>query len=162
MQEKNDMTGLQAYQKLSAMCARGEHCQYEMTEKMRQWGIDSDSQAQVIERLVQERYVDDERYCRAFISDKIRYSRWGRRKIEQALWQKHIPESISRPLLDAIDDSEYVSILKPMIRQKIRSTTARSDYDRYIKVMKWAMSRGYTTDIIKQCITADYDDALTD
>ena len=74
--------------KLAALCARGEHCQHDMLEKMRQWGVDEQEQASVMQRLVKERYVDDERYTRAFVHDKMTYNQWGRRKIEQALWLK--------------------------------------------------------------------------
>ena len=87
---KRETTGREAFQKLSALCARSEHCQQEMLEKMRQWGVDADEQAWVMQRLVEERYVDDERYARAFVHDKMQYNQWGRRKIEQALWLKHI------------------------------------------------------------------------
>jgi len=156
------MTGKQAYEKLSALCARSEHCQQELLDKMAQWGVAADEQAAVMARLVSERYVDDERFCRAFILDKIRYSKWGRRKIEQSLWMKHIDESISRPMLDDIEDEEYISVLKPMIRQKQRSTTGRNDYERYMKVIKWAMGRGYTMDIIRQCMDIRDEDELLD
>lgn len=162
MEKKQNMTGKQAYEKLSALCARSEHCQQELLDKMAQWGVAADEQAAVMARLVSERYVDDERFCRAFILDKIRYSKWGRRKIEQSLWMKHIDESISRPMLDDIEDEEYISVLKPMIRQKQRSTTGRNDYERYMKVIKWAMGRGYTMDIIRQCMDIRDEDELLD
>jgi len=162
MEKKQNMTGKQAYEKLSALCARSEHCQQELLDKMAQWGVAADEQAAVMARLVSERYVDDKRFCRAFILDKIRYSKWGRRKIEQSLWMKHIDESISRPMLDDIEDEEYISVLKPMIRQKQRSTTGRNDYERYMKVIKWAMGRGYTMDIIRQCMDIRDEDELLD
>ena len=65
----------QAYLKLSALCARSEHCAYEMTEKMRCWQMSEEEQAAVIERLVKERFIDDERYARAFAADKIKYNK---------------------------------------------------------------------------------------
>ena len=87
-------TETEAYLTLAALCAQAEHCQWEMLEKMRRWELSDEAQARVMERLVNERYVDDERYTRAFVKDKVRYNKWGRRKVEQALWQKHIEESI--------------------------------------------------------------------
>ena len=81
---------------LAALCAQAEHCQYEMLEKMRKWEIPEEGQARVMERLVKERYVDDERFARAFVKDKIRYNKWGRRKVDQALWQKRIHEDIRK------------------------------------------------------------------
>ena len=77
MQISKEMTAQQAYSKLTALCARSEHCQHELLEKMRQWGVGEAEQAQVMARLVSERYVDDERFARAFVLDKVRYNKWA-------------------------------------------------------------------------------------
>ena len=156
------MSGKEAYQKLTDLCARGEHCQHEMTEKMRRWGVSDEEQAQVMARLIDERYVDDARYTHAFVYDKIRYSKWGRRKVEQALWMKHIDATIIRQELDAVDDEEYTAELKPLLRQKRRSTKASSDYELNMKLIKFAISRGFTMDIIKQCIDVENEDEFLD
>ena len=141
-----------AYLTLAALCAQAEHCQYEMLEKMRRWELDDEAQARVMQRLVSERYVDDERYARAFVKDKVHYNKWGRRKVEQALWQKHIDEDIRQQVLDEIDDEEYISVLRPLLKQKRRSTKAANDYQLNQKLMRFALGRGFTFDIIRQCI----------
>ena len=149
---KKEMTGQQAYQKLTDLCARSEHCQQEMLEKMQQWGVSEEEQAQVMERLIREQYVDDARFARAFIYDKIRYNKWGRRKVEQALWQKHIDDDIRQRVLDEVDDEEYLDVLRPLLKQKRRSTKAASDYELNQKLVRFALSRGFTYDIIRQCL----------
>ena len=151
-----------AYLTLAALCAQAEHCQYEMLEKMRRWELDDEAQARVMQRLVSERYVDDERYARAFVKDKVRYNKWGRRKVEQALWQKHIDEDIRQQVLDEIDDEEYISVLRPLLKQKRRSTKAANDYQLNQKLMRFALGRGFTFDIIRQCINLDDLDDLDD
>lgn len=153
-------TEQEAYLALAALCAQAEHCQWEMTEKMRRWELSDEAQARIMERLVKERYVDDERYARAFVKDKVRYNKWGQRKIEQALWQKHIDDDIRQRILDEIDDEEYLSILRPLLQQKRKSTKAQSDYELNQKLIRFALSRGYTYDIIRQCI--EVEDELVD
>lgn len=153
-------TEQEAYLALAALCAQAEHCQWEMTEKMRRWELSDEAQARIMERLVKERYVDDERYARAFVKDKVRYNKWGRRKIEQALWQKHIDDDIRQRILDEIDDEEYLSILRPLLQQKRKSTKAQSDYELNQKLIRFALSRGYTYDIIRQCL--EVEDELVD
>lgn len=138
--------------KLTALCARGEHCQHDMLEKMSRWGVDNAIQASVMAYLTDHHYVDDERYARAYVNDKIKYNHWGRRKVEQGLWQKHIDLSLQQRVLDDIDDSLYVEILRPLLQQKRRTTRADSDYELNQKLMKFALSRGFTYDIIRQCI----------
>jgi len=159
---KKEMTGQQAYLKLTALCARSEHCQQEMLDKMRQWGVSEEERAQVMQRLVNERYVDDERFTRAFVNDKIRYNKWGRRKVEQALWMKHIDEHIARAILDEVDDEEYTATLTPMLKQKRRTTKANSDYELNMKLIKFALSRGFTMDIIKQCLDVEDESEFLD
>ncbi len=145
----------EAYLTLAALCAQAEHCQWEMLEKMRRWEVPEETQARVMQRLVKERYVDDERYAQAFVKDKIRYNKWGRRKVDQALWQKHIDEDIRKRVLDEVDDEEYLGVLRPLLKQKRKSTKANSDYELNQKLMRFAMGRGFTFDIIRQCIDVE-------
>ena len=140
---------------LAALCAQAEHCQWEMLEKMRRWEVPEDAQARVMQRLISERYVDDERYAQAFVKDKIRYNKWGRRKVEQALWQKRIDEDIRKRVLDEVDDDEYLSVLRPLLKQKRRSIKAQNDYELNQKLMRFALGRGFTFDIIRQCIDVE-------
>lgn len=153
-----EVTEQGAYLQLAQLCARSEHCQYELTEKMRRWGMSDEAQARVMQRLVGERYVDDERYARAFVRDKIRYNKWGRRKVEQALWVKRIDDDIRERVLGEVDDGEYIAVLKPLLQQKCKSTKAATDYELNQKLVKFALGRGFTFDIIRQCIDGDVDE----
>lgn len=148
-------TEQEAFLTLAALCAQAEHCQWEMTEKMRRWELSEEAQARIMERLTKERYVDDERFARAFIKDKIRYNKWGRRKVEQALWQKHIAEDIRQQTLDEVSYEEYLDVLKPLIKQKRKTIKAKNDYEINQKLMRFALSRGFTFDIIRQCIDVE-------
>jgi regulatory protein len=156
-----EMTEKDALFKLTALCSQAEHCTYEMLEKMRRWEIADDAQARIMEYLVREKYVDDERYCRLFVKDKIRYNKWGRRKVEQALMQKRISRDIYQPVLDEVDDEEYLTILKPLLQNKRRQLKAMSEYEANGRLIRFAISRGFTMDIIRQCIN-DTDDYTED
>ena len=152
---KRDMTEQEAYLQLAALCAQAEHCQQEMRDKMRRWELDETVQNRIIDRLIKERYVDDERYARAFVKDKIRYNKWGRRKVQQALWQKHIDAEIQQRVLDEIDEKEYLDILRPLLKQKRKSIKAESDYELNQKLVRFALGRGFGFDIIRQCLNVD-------
>ena len=155
MKTEND-----AFLTLAALCAQAEHCQYEMLEKMRRWEIPEDAQARVMAKLIKERYVDDERYAQAFVKDKIRYNKWGRRKVEQGLWLKRIDEDIRKRVLDDVDDDEYLSVLRPLLKQKRKTIKANSDYELNQKLMRFAVGRGFTFDIIRQCIDVEEDELV--
>ena len=148
----NEITEDQVLNRLTALCARGEHCEGEMREKMRRWGVDTDTQDRIIAYLVANQYVDDERYTRFFIKDKMQFNKWGRRKIEQALFAKRVKDEISQPLLDEIGENEWKGILLPLLKAKQKSITTGTPYEQKAKLMKFALSRGFTMDIIRACM----------
>lgn len=152
---KKEITEQEAYLQLAALCAQAEHCQQEMRDKMRRWELDETAQNRIIARLVKERYIDDERYARAFVKDKIRYNKWGRRKVQQALWLKHIDADIQQRVLDEIDEKEYLDVLRPLLKQKWKSIKAESDYELNQKLVRFALGRGFGFDIIRQCLKVD-------
>lgn len=152
---KKAITEQEAYLQLAALCAQAEHCQQEMRDKMRRWELDETAQNRIVARLVKERYIDDERYARAFVKDKIRYNKWGRRKVQQALWLKHIDSEIQQRVLDEIDEKEYLDVLRPLLKQKRKSIKAASDYELNQKLVRFALSRGFGFDIIRQCLDVD-------
>ena len=146
------MTEEQALQKLAALCSQSEHCTSEMNEKMTRWGIDEDAQQRVVEYLVANRYVDGRRYARSFVNDKLKYNKWGPRKIEQSLWMKHIDESIQREALDDVDNEEYISVLRPLLTSKRKTTKAETDYEMNQKLLRFAIGRGFTFEQVKEVI----------
>ena len=148
--------------RLTSLCSTAEHCSHEMLEKMRRWEIDEDTQARIMEYLVKEKYIDDERYARFFAKDKIRYNKWGRRKVEQAMWQKHIDTDIQQRVLGEIDDDEYLLILRPLLKSKRRTVKAANNYEMNMKLIRFAMGRGFTMDIIRQCLDNDEFDEISD
>ena len=152
---KKEMTEQEAYLQLATLCAQAEHCEQEMRDKMKRWEIDETVQNRIIDRLVKERYIDNERYARAFVKDKIRYNKWGRRKVQQALWMKRIDNDIQQRVLYEIDDKEYLDVLRPLLKQKRKSTKAANDYELNQKLVRFALGRGFTFDIIRQCLEVD-------
>ena len=152
---KKEMTEQEAYLRLTVLCAQAEHCQQEMRDKMKRWELDEAVQNRVIARLTKERYIDDERYTRAFVKDKILYNKWGRRKIQQGLWMKRIDDDIQQRVLDEVDNEEYLNVLKPLLNQKRKSIKAQSDYELNQKLIRFALGRGFTFDIIRQCLNVE-------
>ena len=148
-----------ALQRLTALCASAEHCEYEMMEKMRKWEVEESDRERIMAYLRQAKFVDDERYARAFVSDKVRYNKWGRRKVEQGLWAKHIAEDIRQRVLDEVDESQYKSVLTDLLKSKRRSIKAANDYEMNRKLIKFALSRGFDYSIVRHCIDCDdYDE----
>lgn len=153
MQKKiKEITEQDALRKLGALCSRAEHCSFEMRTKMQRWGLDGDAQERVLKTLVKGRYVDDERYARAFAADKIRYNKWGKRKVDQALFMKHIDEDVRRRVLDEFDDGELRESLRPLLLAKMKTTKAKNDYELSCKLIRFALGRGYGMEETRACL----------
>ena len=106
----------------------------------------------MLERLETEKYIDDERYCRAFVNDKFRFAKWGKMKIAQGLYMKKIPSDVAWRHLNEIDEEEYLSILRDLLASKRKSIHAKDDYELNGKLMRFAVSRGFELKDIRRCI----------
>ena len=150
-----ELTEKEALFRLTTLCSQAEHCTWEMTEKMRRWGLSDEAQARIMQYLTDEGYIDETRYCRAFVRDKIRHNKWGRRKVEQALLAKRISRDTYLPVLDETDDADYLEVLRPLLKSRRNQLGGMSDYEQRGRLMRFAMSRGFTFDIIRQCLDVD-------
>lgn len=147
-----EMTEQQALSSLAAACSRAEHCTGEIILKLDRWGIAPDARQRIVDYLVANKYVDDLRYARMFVRDKLKFNKWGRRKIAEAMWQKRVPSDIQEEALADISDEEYAEILLPLLKAKAPSVKARNDYEWAMKLMKFAVGRGFDTHIIRRCL----------
>lgn len=146
------MTEEAVLKKLTAFCAKAEHCTGEICEKLYRWQVPEEQRERIVSYLIEHRFIDDERYTRAFIADKIRFAKWGKRKIAQALYLKHIPREIIESLLDEVGTDDYEEELLPQLTRKWQTITAQNNYERGLKLIRWAMGRGYEWQTIKACM----------
>ena len=115
------MTEEEALNRVAAYCSAAEHCRAEVSDKLQKWGIAYDAIERILARLEAEKYIDDERYCRAFIGDKFRFAKWGKMKIGQGLYMKKIPSDVAWRHLNEIDQEEYLAVLRDLLASKRKS-----------------------------------------
>ncbi len=137
---------------MQAYCATSEHCKADVIEKLHRWGIAYDAADRIVDRLVQEKYIDEERFCRAFVHDKYRFDKWGKLKIAQALQLKKIPSYVYNLMLNEIDQEEYLAVLRGLLESKRKSVRASSPYEQNGKLVRFALSRGFGMEDISRCI----------
>lgn len=148
-----NITESEALNKVAAYCSTAEHCRSEVCEKLQRWGLPYEAINSILERLQEEKYIDEERFCRAFIKDKYRFEKWGKVKISQALQVKKIPYSTFQFFFDEIiDQEEYISILSNLLASKRKSIRAESEYELNGKLIRFALSRGFEMKDIRCCI----------
>ncbi|WP_294593121.1 regulatory protein RecX [uncultured Bacteroides sp.] len=147
-----EITETEALNRVAAYCSTAEHCRAEIAEKLQRWGIAYDAIERILDRLEQDKYIDEERFCRAFINDKYRFAKWGKVKIKQALQLKKIPSVTYHSFLNEIDEEEYLSILRDLLNSKRKSVRAENEYELNGKLMRFAFSRGFEMKDIRRCI----------
>ena len=147
-----EITETEALNRVAAYCSTAEHCRAEIAEKLQRWGIAYDAIDRIINRLEQEKYIDEERFCRAFINDKYRLAKWGKMKIGQALQLKKISSSVYWPYVNEIDEEEYHAVLQKLLAAKRKSVRAESEYELNGKLVRFALSRGFEMKDICRCI----------
>lgn len=147
-----ELTESEALGKVAAYCSMAEHCASEVISKLESWNIPAEAIERILERLDKEKYMDEGRYCRCFVNDKLRFNKWGKVKIAQTLYQKQISQEAIRASLDAVDEDEYQRILLELLISKKKSVKAKSDYELNGKLIRFALGRGYGMDVIQRCL----------
>ncbi|MDE7376773.1 MAG: RecX family transcriptional regulator [Muribaculaceae bacterium] len=146
-------TAAQAMARLEELCARAEHCQSEMRDKLRTWGIPSGDAEKVIASLRQHKFVDDTRYARAYVHDKFSYQKWGRRKIAQGLMTKRISRDEISDALAEIDQEEYIETLTSLLKAKLRTDPSLLDtYEGRARLYRFALQRGFESQFISSVL----------
>ncbi len=157
--QMKQLTASEALGRMAAFCSAAEQCRADAREKLRRWGVDEADVERILDRLEQEKFIDGQRFCRAYINDKLRFAKWGKVKIAQALRQKEIAPDVYLPLLDEIDRRTYLDTLQKLLESKLRSVHAASRYEMEGKLARFALGRGFEMEDIRHCLSLsdDYD-----
>lgn len=146
------LTPPEALHRAAALCSSSEHCIDDIRQKLTRWGIGTTDTQTIIERLVHERFIDEERYAIAFVRDKFRFACWGRIKMSYALQQKRIPGHLIAHALSHINNELYTTRLTALLQEKSRSITDENPETRRAKLFRFAASRGFESDLIFKAI----------
>ena len=138
----------EALNKAAAYCTLCERCISEVKAKLDSWGIGYASQTKILERLIDEKFIDERRYCSAFVNDKLRFNHWGRIKIRAKLIEKRLPRELITETLENIDEEEYNNILLTLIANKAKEVSTDEERKRREKLLRFAASRGFEPSII--------------
>lgn len=146
------MTYEAALARMAALCSVSEHCELEIREKLQRAVVSAPDIDRIVERLYDEGYLNTARYCRAYALDKLRFTHWGRLKIEYALRGKGLPQEDIREALDELPEDEYQRVLHDLLQQKARMIVDDDEYTRRGKLMRYATGRGFTADEINNSL----------
>ena len=155
---KKPLTPGEALNKAAAYCTLCERCISEVSTKLTAWGVPHGEQEKILARLTNEKFIDEARYCRAFVNDKVKFNRWGRIKIIAALREKHLPQEHIKEAMENIDEEIYLQALKETIETKRRELKGKDDFATQQKIIRHAASRGYEPALIISTIKYNGDE----
>ena len=136
-----------ALTKLMEWCSKSERCIYEAKNKLKKFELSDDQSDTAIEYLINEKFIDDSRYVKFFVNDKLRFNKWGKVKLHFMLRQKQINESVISEALDEIDHELYLQILRDLLVSKLKSVKGKSAYERKGKLANHALNHGFETEL---------------
>jgi len=146
------LTPQQAVNRAAALCARCEQAPGDIREKLLRWGLPRDEAERVLGLLVEQGFVDEERFARAFVKDRFAFNGWGRIKIAYQLRQKGISAAVVDEAMTAIDDDRYRERLVELLRAKWREVSSREPRAAWAAMMRFAASRGFETSLASDCV----------
>ncbi len=153
LKPRRTKTPEQALASLMRLCARAEKSSGDARRLMRNWQIGAEDSRRILERLIKERFIDDERYAAAFVREKSNLGGWGGYKIRTALKRKEIEDSIIERALASINPDQSREQLRNRLARKERTTKASTLYEKRTKLIRYGLSLGYEFDIVSDTVT---------
>jgi len=142
----------EAREKIRGFCLYRERSQQECRDKLYTYGLNTDTIEILLSELVQERFVDEERFARAFVRGKYSIKRWGRYKIKQALYPHHLSAYVLKKAFTEIDADKYWRNLMHLTEKRWPLTKGKNEYIRQQKLRVYLQARGYESDLVREAL----------
>jgi regulatory protein len=143
MLKRKSLTNEQALQKLRHYCSYQERCHSEVRSKLYQLGVSKKFHDELIAELIQQNYLNEERFAIAFARGKFKMNQWGKRKIVQALKEKKISDYCIKMALKQIEDNAYIETLEKLAKKKIELFNGELPINNKKNAITWLISKGY-------------------
>lgn len=150
--EKKPKSAAQALQSLMRICARAEKSSGDALRLMRGWGVPEAEREGVLNKLIEQRFIDDRRYAEAYVREKSNLSGWGARKIAFQLRQKGVDKEIIDTTLSSLDSETQLEQLTAKLERKLRTTKAANNYELRGKLLRYGMGLGYDYEMTRSAI----------
>lgn len=134
--------------KMQSWCAYQERCQQDTRNKLYELGLWPEAVENIIVKLIEDNFINEERFAMQFAKGKFNIKKWGRIKIKQELKQKRVSDYCLKKALQQIDEEEYIAMLTKVIATKKRLITEKNPIKLKFKLATFAISKGYERDLV--------------
>ncbi len=154
---KKIITALVALEKIRAWCAYQERYQEEVRRKLLQWGIDPEVAEHHIATLIEEDFLNEERFAKAFARGKFRIKKWGRRKILYELRKRGLSEYCIRVAMKEIPEEDIAETLKKLVEKLKREKSGiKSLKVQNYKITTYLINRGFDVNAIRNALNKEF------
>lgn len=152
MKETSRLTDDQILDKMAKYCAYQERSVKEVTDKLKTFEISEKDREEIINYLIDNKFVNDERFAHAFVRGKINQSGWGVNKIRFHLIQKGVSKEIIDEALQSFDEEAYRQRLVEVLKAKAKTVKAANDFERNRKLAAYAIQKGFEAPLVWEVI----------
>jgi regulatory protein len=156
MIQQKHLTKEQGFQKIKHYCAYQERCHSEIKEKLYSLGLWKKDAEEIISQLIEENYLNEERFAILFAGGRFRLKQWGRVKIKYELKQRQVSEYCIKKAMKEIDEASYQKTFNKLATEKLK--TLKSEKNIFIKkrkVQDYLLQKGYEHEMIKELFSSD-------
>lgn len=150
--KRRTYTPQQARAKAQHYCAYQERAQQEIRNKLYEWGLYQSDVENIISELIQENFLNEERFALAYAQGKFRIKGWGKRKIKQSLQNKQVPQKLIQKALNNLDEDEYLKKLADVLEKKSALLKEKDTFKRRYQLSQFAQMRGFESDLISDVL----------
>lgn len=150
--QRKPLTLQQAMNRAAALCARCEQAPNDIREKLLKWGLSAPDASRLLQDLIGQGFLDEQRFARAYVKDKFAFNGWGKIKIAHQLRLKGIPIEAINEAMASIDPDAYRQRLVELLRAKWTSVKDREPRAAWAAMMRFAASRGFEAPLANECI----------
>ena len=147
-QPDKPLTPDQVLDKMAKYCAYQERCVKDIKDKLKTFDISEEEKTKILDYLLDNRFVNDNRFAKAFVRGKVNQSGWGVNKIRFHLIQKGIDKDIIDEALGQTDNEVYRQRLIDILKTKSKTIKADSDFEKKRKLAAYAMQKGFEGNLI--------------
>lgn len=142
-QTDKPLTPDQVLDKMAKYCAYQERCVKDVKDKLKTFDIPQEEKTKILDYLLDNRFVNDERFAKIFVQSKSNQNDWGTNKIRYHLIQKGIAKDIIDEVLGQTDEEVYRQRLIEILKTKSKTIKAASDFEKKRKLAAYAMQKGF-------------------
>jgi regulatory protein len=150
--QKKYLTKEQALQKLRQYCAYQERSHYEAEQKLWDLGIRRADHGEIISTLIEEDYLNEERFAKQFAGGKFRMNHWGRKKIYYALKEKKVSDYNIKKAMGDLDEEAYRKTLEDLAEKKYELLEMETEPVRKRKIMDYLLQKGFESELISSVL----------